>query len=295
MTQTRLDDDGLSLDRIGIYAILLGLVVFYLLPLEAGIVTSFKTMRAYGQTAPFLPALGGFTVAQWSSAVDQLSAGLFNSVLMAVPATVFSALLGSMTAYGLTNIDWRGQVGVYVLFVAGIFVPYQAVLVPLKRFWSQWAPLHIWLEPIWNLTGLGTDYAGLLALTITHIAYGIPICTLLFRSYYKSVSDEMVEAARLDGASIRRIYRRIILPLSVPMFAVTLIYQFTQIWNDLLFALIIVGPGDASVITQSLIGIGQSEAVTNFPLQMAAAFVTALPTLLVYIFFGEQFAKGVTA
>jgi glucose/mannose transport system permease protein len=282
-------------NRLNLYVVLVGLVVFYLLPLEAGILTAFKTTGAYGSTQPYLPALDGFTLTKWTTAFDKLSTGLFNSIIMAVPATVLSALFGSMAAYGLTNVDWHGQVGVYTLFIAGIFVPYQAVLVPLKRFWSQWVPLHVWLEPVWLLTGLGDDYAGLLALTITHVAYGIPICTLLFRSYYKSVSDEMVEAARLDGASIRRIYRRIILPLSVPMFAVALIYQFTQIWNDLLFALIIVGSGDASVVTQGLIGIGQDQSGTDFPLQMAAAFVTAMPTLLVYIFFGEQFAKGVTA
>jgi glucose/mannose transport system permease protein len=287
--------DDLSLNRIGLYAALVGLVGFYLIPLEAGLVTAFKTTEAYGSTQPYLPAFGGFTLSKWTTAFDTLSRGLFNSVIMAVPATVLSALFGSMAAYGLTNVDWRGQVGVYVLFIAGIFVPYQAVLVPLKRFWSQWVPLRVWLEPLWLLPGLNSDYAGLLALMITHVAYGIPICTLLFRSYYKAVSDEMVEAARLDGASIRRIYRRIILPLSIPMFAVALIYQFTQIWNDLLFALIIVGSGDASVVTQALIGIGQDQSGTDFPLQMAAAFVTAMPTLLVYIFFGEQFAKGVTA
>ncbi|MFD1645656.1 carbohydrate ABC transporter permease [Haloarchaeobius litoreus] len=289
-------DQGSTLSRVGLYVVLVGLVLFYLLPLEAGIVTSFKTTGAYGSTQPFLPAFDGLTLEKWTGAFDELSGGLFNSVIMAVPATAMSALIGSMAAYGLTNVDWRGQVGIYTLFIAGIFVPYQAVLVPLKRFWSQWVPLDVWLEPLWLLPGLTSDHGGLFALMITHVAYGIPICTLLFRSYYKAVSDEMVEAARLDGASIRRIYRRIILPLSVPMFAVALIYQFTQIWNDLLFALILIGgSGDAAVVTQELVGVGQAQEATDFPLQMAAAFVTALPTLLVYIFFGEQFAKGVTA
>jgi glucose/mannose transport system permease protein len=104
----------------------------------------------------------------------------------------------------------------------------------------------------------------------------------------------MIEAARLDGASISTIYWRIILPLSVPMFAVVFIYQFTQIWNDLLFALTIVQFGDASVVTQELVGIGVSQSGTNFPLRMAAALVAALPTLIIYIFFGDRFAKGVT-
>ncbi|WP_435347530.1 carbohydrate ABC transporter permease [Haloarchaeobius sp. HRN-SO-5] len=289
--------EAVDWNRVGLYAVLAGLVGFYLLPIEAGLVTAFKTTAAYGDTAPYFPpGPSGVTVQKWATAFDGLSSGLFNSVLMAVPATALSAVFGSMAAYGLTNVDWRGQVGVYVLFIAGIFVPYQAVLVPLKQFWTQWVPLRVWLEPLWLLPGLVPDHGRLFALTITHVAYGIPICTLLFRSYYKSLSTEMVEAAKLDGASVTRIYRRIVLPLSVPMFAVTLIYQFTQIWNDLLFALILIGgSGEVGVVTQELIGIGVAMEGTDFPLQMAAAFVTALPTLLVYVFFGEQFAKGVTS
>jgi glucose/mannose transport system permease protein len=183
-----------------------------------------------------------------------------------------------------------------VLFVAGIFIPYQAVLVPLTQFWYNVVPLQSFVESIAPMVPLVKEYHWkLVALIITHTAYGIPICTLLFRAHYKKLSDEMIEAARLDGASISGIYRRIILPLSIPMFAVVFIYQFTQIWNDLLFALTIIQFGDASVVTQELVGIGVSQAGTNFPLRMAAALVAAFPTLLVYIFFGEKFAKGVTA
>jgi len=105
----------------------------------------------------------------------------------------------------------------------------------------------------------------------------------------------MIEAARLDGASVATIYRRIVLPLSIPMFAVVFIYQFTQIWNDLLFALTIIQFGDAAVVTQELVGIGVSQSGTNFPLRMAAALLAALPTLVVYVLFGDKFAEGVTA
>ena len=123
-------------------------------------------------------------------------------------------------------------------------------------------------------------------------AYGVPICTVLFRSYYATIDDEMLEAARLDGASAATIYRRIVLPLSVPIFAVTLIYQFTQIWNDLLFAIVLVSDPSNQVVTVALNQL-QGSFVQQYNLQMAGAFVAALPTLAVYVLFGEQFAKGV--
>jgi len=281
--------------RIGLYVVLLGLIAFYLAPIESGLVTSFKTTGSFADTAPYAPpGVDGFTLAKWERAFTRLSSGMVNSLLLTVPATVLSAFAGSLAAYGLTTVDWKGQVGVFLLFLAGIFIPYQAVLVPLSQFWSTYAPLPELLGFLWGLPLLKQHYGHILALVITHVAYGIPICTLLFRSYYKDMSEEMVEAARLDGASVFTVYRRIILPLSVPMFAVTLIYQFTQVWNDLLFALIIIpsGSGPAAPVTLALASLG-SGVVTDFSVKMAGALITALPTLLVYIVFGEQFAKGV--
>ena len=286
-----------SLRRIGLYFILAGMVLFYLIPIETGLMTAVTDPGAYSPSTPFLPpSPGDFSLEPFLNAVDALGQGLVNSVILVVPATILSGLFGSMAAYGLTTVDWRGQIGIYMLFVAGIFIPYQAVLVPLTQFWYNVVPLQGVIESLAAILPFVQGYHWkLVALIITHTAYGIPICTLLFRAHYKKLSDEMIEAARLDGASVSRIYRRIILPLSIPMFAVVFIYQFTQIWNDLLFALAIVQFGDASVVTQELVGLGVSQSGTNFPLRMSGALVAALPTLLVYIFFGEKFAKGVTA
>jgi len=289
--------------RIVLYLVLGGIAVFYLIPIETGLMTAFTDPATYTGRAPFLPPLeplipgtGQFSIQPWFDAVDGLGRGLVNSVILVVPATILSGVLGSMAAYGLTTVDWRGQIGIYMLFVAGIFIPYQAVLVPLTQFWYTVVPLRTIFPAVANVLPFIHEYHWkLVALIITHTAYGVPICTLLFRAHYKKLSDEMIEAARLDGASITRIYQRIVLPLSIPMFAVVFIYQFTQIWNDLLFALTIVQFGDASVVTQDLVGLGVSQSGTNFPLRMAAALVAALPTLLVYIFFGDKFAKGVTA
>ncbi|QSG16241.1 carbohydrate ABC transporter permease [Halapricum desulfuricans] len=279
---------GPGLNRIALYVALLLMVVVYLSPLESGIVTAFKTQQGFFETSPFAPALGEFTVDPWFNAFDRLRSGLVNSLLFTIPATVLSALFGSLAAYGLTNTDWKGQTFVLMLFIAGIFIPYQSVLVPLSQFWATIvnpAEILAFSDPLANRSGL-------IALMVTHSAYGIPICTLLFRSHYKSIDTSMLEAARLDGAGIAKIYWRIILPLSIPMFVVTLIYQFTNIWNDLLFALVLVGNPANDVVTMELSAL-QGSMVGQYNLQMAGAFITALPTLLVYIIFGEQFAEGV--
>lgn len=281
--------------RIALYAVLVALTVFFLIPIEAGLVTSFKTNDAVVNTAPYLPpGPGGFTLEKWTQAIDILGTGMVNSALLTVPATLLGAVFGSLAAYGLTQVNWRGQIGVLMLFVAGVFIPYQAVLVPLSELWSS-IPVQELLSPLWALPVLQPYHADLVKLIVTHTAYGIPICTVLFRGYYMGLSDEMIEAARLDGASVFGIYRRIVLPLSGPMFAVTLIFQFTQIWNELLFALILIGgAGDpAAPVTLSLVGLGSSLEGIDFGLRMAGAFLTALPTLLVFIIFGDQFAQGV--
>ena len=295
MSTRELAGVDLDLSRVGLYAVLLAMIAFYLAPLESGLMTAFKTNEAFFSSTPFSPpGPGGATIGPWLEAwsrlqgpLTNLNGALFNSLLMAVPATVLSALLGSIAAYGLTNIDWRGQTAVLLLFVAGMFVPYQSVLVPLTRFWSI-----VGLSSIFAGVPFLADRAGLIALTVTHTAYGIPICTVLFRAYYATLDESMLEAARLDGATVAGVYTKIVLPLSVPIFAVTLIYQFTQIWNDLLFALVLVSQPSNEVVTIALNKL-QGSMVQQFNLQMAGAFVAALPTLVVYVLFGEQFAEGV--
>ncbi|GAA0725773.1 glucose/mannose transport system permease protein [Halorubrum trapanicum] len=298
-TDVRWNLEGVTIEDAALYIVLLLAAAFYLVPIESGLVTSFKTGTAIVETAPFAPpGASGLTFEKWGSAIDALLRGMGNSLLYAVPATVISAFVGSITAYGLTIPTWKKsyKAVVLMLIIAGIFIPYQAVLVPLTQFWSQWVQLGEALSFVWAL-GIPNDYAGIIELVITHVAYGIPICTLLFRTYYKTMSEEMIESARLDGATLRRVYRRIVLPLSGPMFAVVLIYQFTQIWNDLLFTLVIVSTesSPAAPVVLILAGLGTSLEGQDFALRMAGAFFAALPTLAVYILFGEEFAEGVAA
>lgn len=295
-----------NLGRVGLYVLLSGLVVFYLIPIQSGIVTSIKTSTAVRESLPFAPPIWpfmpeglataeAFTTEKWVFAFDALAVGMVNSLMFTIPATILCAIFGSMGAYGLTLVKWRGQIAVFALFIAGIFVPYQAVIVPLFEFWNQYAMLDYRLGLLWGLPMLSERHATILELIITHTAYGIPICVLLFRSQYKTMSWEMIEAARLDGASVWRVYRRIVLPLSIPMFAVVFIFQFTQIWNEFLFSLTIIGSVNDPAASATLIlsGLGQALEGVDYPLRMAGALITALPTLLVYVLFADKFAEGV--
>ncbi|MCU4971380.1 carbohydrate ABC transporter permease [Halobacteria archaeon AArc-m2/3/4] len=275
--------------RIALYLVLLALIVLYLSPLWSGFTTSLKTAAGFATTTPITPPLPEYvTTEAWLEAWGRMRFAMVNSLVFVLPATVLSAFLGSLAAYGLTKIDWRGQIAILLLFLIGVFIPYQSVLVPLRQFWTI-----VDLPSLLAFSSTLAARSDLIALAITHTAYGIPICTILFRGYYLTIDDDIVEAAKLDGASSIRIYRRIILPLSKPMFAVTLIYQFTNIWNDLLFALVLVRTSRNFVATQALNEL-QGAMVGQYNLQMAGAFIVALPTLIIYVVFGSQFAKGLS-
>lgn len=196
------------------------------------LVTSFKPFaEATAANAWLLPQ--SWTLKAWQVAWHELAPGLWNSVLLVIPSAVISAVLGSMNGYVLAK--WRFPYAdvVFTLFLFGMFTPYQAVMIPLQQ-----------LLMAADLMG------GLFPLILAHVVYGIPICTLIFRNYYASVPDTLIEAGRVDGCGLLRTYGAIILPISAPAFAVTLIWQFTQAWNDFLFAVFLTGPNSWPVTVQ---------------------------------------------
>jgi glucose/mannose transport system permease protein len=158
-----------------------------------------------------------------------------------------------------------------------MFIPYQSILIPL----------------VLTLERIGL-YGGIPGLILVHVVYGIPICTLIFRNYYAAVPNEVLEAARIDGATVLGIYRRILIPLSIPGFVVVLIWQFTSIWNEFLFALVIVADPTQQPITVALNGLAGS-LLAQYQIQMAGALLTALPPLVIYVLLGRYFIRGLLA
>ncbi len=258
------------------YALLIALAVFYVLPMFAIVVTSLKSFGEVSRSTlwelPKAPTLEAF-----GSAFDELAPSFLNSVLLVVPATVLSALLGSLNGYVLSKWKFRGANVIFALLLFGMFIPYQSILIPLFQFLST--------------VGL---YGGIPGLILVHIVYGIPICTLIFRNYFATVPRELLEAARMDGASVLGIFRHIMLPISIPGFVVVMIWQFTSIWNEFLFAVTIAQDPTQRPITVALQNLAGS-LLSQYQVQMAGALLAAAPTLLVYILLGRYFVRGLLA
>ncbi|WP_295541900.1 carbohydrate ABC transporter permease [uncultured Pseudacidovorax sp.] len=272
--------------RTILWALLLLFAAYFLAPLYVMLVTSFKDMdqvRATSMVAlPTHPTVEAWTKA-WSAACTGtdcrgLQPFFMNSVLMVVPAVALSTLLGALNGYVLAQWRFRGSETMFALMLFGVFLPMQVVLLPMSQVLG-------WL-------GIASSIWGLI---LMHLLAGLPTTTLFFRNYYVGLPPELVKAAMLDGASFWQIFRRIVLPLSVPILVVTVIWQFTAIWNDFLYGVVFSG-ADSKPITVGLNNLANTtSSVKEYNVDMAAALIAALPTLFVYVVAGKYFVRGLTA
>jgi glucose/mannose transport system permease protein len=262
--------------QIFFYVILIALSIFYLLPIYMMILTGFKAFNQVDLKTMWTLPVGGLHIENFIAGYKQLAPNLKNSFIMVIPEAILSSLLGSINGYILSKWKFRGADLIFTLILFGMFIPYQSILIPLVKFMQ-----------FLNLYG---DIPGLI---LVHIIYGIPITTLIFRNYYATIGTEVLEAGRIDGASLMGLYRHIMLPLSAPSFAVVIIWQFTQAWNEFLFAVILTNQTHWPV-TVALNNLAGSQLV-RWNVLMAATLIAALPTLVVYIFLGRFFMRGLMA
>lgn len=261
--------------RNWLYLPLIVMTLFYLLPMYIMLNTGFKSFAEVSlKTMWDLPS--GIHFDNFVRAYEALAPNLWNSVRLVVPAAILSSILGSLNGFVLAKWKFKGADVIFPLILFGMFIPYQSILIPLVEFMNDI-----------NL------YGGIWGLVLTHVIYGIPITTLTFRNYYAGIPGELVEAARIDGAGLLGVYWNILLPLSIPSFVVVLIWQFTAAWNDFLFAVVLTNPANWPV-TVALNNLAGSQII-EWNVQMAGAFLAALPTLLVYIFLGRYFLRGLLA
>ncbi len=275
--------------RVVIYLILIALAVLYLIPVYLLLITGMKSFAEVSQSQMWdLPSGLSFDSFAKAWFGDQqeglrgLGGNFANSIILTIPATLFSALLGSINGYVLTKWKFRGSDVLFPLLLFGMFIPYQSILIPLVQVLSK-IP---WFG--------GSLYDSIAGLVFVHVVYGLPITTLIFRNYYAAIPNELLEAARIDGATIFGIYRYILFPLSIPGFVVVMIWQFTSVWNDFLFAVTITGNPASQPITVGLNNLAGSYIV-EWNVQMAGALLAALPTLAVYILLGRFFMRGLLA
>jgi glucose/mannose transport system permease protein len=258
------------------YMALLVFAIIILTPAYVLIVTSFKGFAETDPTHAWnLP--GVWTLDAWRDAWHDLSPYLKNSFKLAIPATILSTILGSLNGFVLSKWRFPGADLVFTFFLFGMFIPYQAVMIPMAQLFDD---VHF--------------PAGIPRLIFAHVVYGIPITALIFRNYYATIPDELMEAARMDRAGMLRAYWSVILPLSAPAFVVAAIWQFTSIWNDFLFAVFLVTDPVSWPVTVALNNTTGS-LVSSYNLQMAAALLASLPTLIVYILLGRYFMRGLMA
>ena len=272
--------------RIVLFAILILFALYYLFPLFVMVATSLKSLDEI-RLGSLVSWPKEVTFEPWQKAWDAACVGvrcnglkpyMMNSVLMVVPAVFISTALGALNGYALTNWRFRGAAAIFALVLFGAFIPFQIVLLPMAR--------------TLGILGLAGTVPGLV---LVHTVYGLAFTTLFFRNFFVGVSTGIVQAAKIDGAGFFGIFFRVMLPMAPPAIVVTVIWQFTQIWNDFLFGVAFT-VGDSNPVTVALNNVvNTSTGVKEYNVDMAAAIIAGLPTLLVYVFAGRYFVRGLAA
>lgn len=261
--------------NVFLYGALVLLALFFLMPAYMAVVTALKVPSEIS-----LPTAWDWpSVINWSSftqAIEKLRPDFVNSIILTICGTIGSTMLGSLNGYVFSKWKFKGSDVIFTLFLFGMFIPYQVILIPLFQ----------------TLRAMNL-YGGLPGLILAHIVYGLPITSLIFRNFYAQIPTALIESARLDGAGFFSIYLRIVFPLSIPGFVVTSLWQFTQIWNEFLWGICLTRH-TANPITVGLANLAGGQAVTwNLP--MAGSIIAALPVLAIYIFLGRYFIRGLLA
>lgn len=255
-----------------IYLLLLAAAFFYLFPIYTAVNTSLKSNEelAYGPVS----MVRNPEFANYLKAFSEIDKPMWNSFVITMVATAISSALGAWGGFGYSKLKFKGSSVLFLILVLGFYIAPQSILIPLLRFIGS--------------IGLYNSYWGLI---LTHTAYGVPITTLLFRNYFESLPTEVVDSARIDGCSYIGTFFKIALPLSLPGFAVVAIFQFTNIWNEFLFGLILTRGADSQPLTVAISNL-KGTTVASWNIQMAGMLISVLPVMIVYIFFLKLIVKG---
>jgi glucose/mannose transport system permease protein len=269
-----------------LYALLFALAAFFLTPLAVVVLTSLRPNEEMAQHSligwPQAPTLANYAMAWSHFCIAERCVGvapyLANSLLMTIPATLISTLLGAVAGFAIALWRFRGDTAIFALVTLGVFLPEQMRLIP-------------WVIVLRDI-GLSNTIAGLV---VVHVVQGLSFTTLFCRNYFVAIPQDLIKAARIDGAGFYRIFWRIILPLSPPILVVCAIWQFTGIWNEFLYGVTFL-TGPAQPVTAAIIAISATVTTTpQYGVQSAAVLLAALPTLIVYLFGGKYFMRGLTA
>jgi glucose/mannose transport system permease protein len=262
--------------RIVLYAVLIFFAAYYLMPVYMLLITALKPFDKVGVLQMWnLPS--SLYLDNWARALPLVAPNFWNSVAITVPAALISSFIGSLNGYVFAKWKFRYSNLIFMLILFGIFLPYQGILIPLVQVLTY---IHL--------------YGSIPGLIFVHCVFGMPITALIFRSYFATVPGEVLDAGRIDGAGFFGLYWWIMLPIAAPAFAVALIWQFTNIWNDFLLGVVVLSSPQLAPMTVAINNIAGSYSI-EWNLQMAAAILAAAPTVIVYLLLGRLFMRGLLA
>jgi len=275
-----------QLSRIFIYILLFVCAVYFLLPIFVMIITSLKdideikngNLLALPETITFQPWIEAWGEARIGPKAEGIKPYFVNSILITVPAVLISCVIGALNGYVFSKWKFKGSEVFFSLLLFGCFIPFQVVLLPMSQ--------------TIGMMGISGSVFGLI---FVHVIYGTAFTTLFFRNFYVSIPTELINAAKIDGAGFFRIFYKILLPVSLPIFMVCIIWQMTQIWNEFLFG-ITFSDADTQPVTVALNNlVNSTSTVKKYNVDMAAALIAVAPTLIAYIISGKYFVKGLMA
>jgi multiple sugar transport system permease protein len=277
----------MSLPRIALHAFLIVTAIVWLFPILWAVYTSF---RPYADTATngYVSLPASLTLDNYVNAFNQgqLPRFFLNTIVILVPAVITVLILASAIAFAVSRFNFRINLFLLMLFTAGNLLPAQVIITPLYRMY-----LALPLPDILNSKGLWYDsYFGIMAI---HVAFQLGFCTFVLSNYMKTLPKEMTEAALVDGASVLRTWWQVILPLCRPPLAALATLEFTWIYNDFFWALVLMPTGAKRPITSALNNL-QGQFFSDNNLLAAGAILIALPTLVVYFALQRHFVRGLT-
>ena len=277
---------GIKWDRVALYAVLLLLAFMFLMPIYVMLINSIKPLAeirggnlvAFPLEPTLEPWLQAWSLAQIGVEATGLKPYFANSFLMVIPAVLISTALRALYGYVLTQFKVKGRTLIFGLVLFSVFIPFQIVLIPMARLLGE--------------LGIAGSVKGLI---LVHTIYGIGFGTLFFRNFYAAFPQELVKSARMDGAGFFVLFWRLMLPASLPIVVVNIIWQFTNIWNDFLFGASFSDYTSYPLTVALNNLVSSSTGVKEYNVHFAGAFIAALPTLVVYIVSGKYFVRGLMA
>ena len=272
--------------RVLIYTILDNCAIYFLLPIFVMIITSLKSIEeikngsllSLPQVVTFQPWIDAWSNARIGPDSSGIKPYFINSVMLTIPAVLITSVIGAFNGYVFAKWKFKYSEIFFSLLLFGCFIPFQVILLPMSQ--------------TMGFMGLSGSIWGLV---FVHVVYGIAFTTLFFRNFYVSIPTELINAAKIEGAGFFRIFFKILLPVSMPIFMVCFIWQMTQVWNEFLFGIVFTD-SDTQPITVALNNlVNSTSAVKMYNIDMAAALIAVAPTLIAYVVSGKYFVKGLMA